>query len=36
MACPSCKVRLTLHGHMWEDIQTQLAKLDSPGESNRS
>jgi len=27
LVCPFCKVKLTLHGHMWEDIQRELAKL---------
>jgi hypothetical protein len=27
LACPFCKVKLTLHGHMWEDIQKDIAKL---------
>lgn len=25
--CPSCKLKLTLQGHMWEDIQNEIAKL---------
>jgi hypothetical protein len=25
--CPFCKVKLNLHGHMWEDIQREIAKL---------
>jgi hypothetical protein len=25
--CPFCKVKLKLHGHMWEDIQGEIAKL---------
>ncbi len=27
ISCPLCSVRLTLHGHMWEDIQREIAKL---------
>ena len=27
MACPSCKVKLTLHGHMWEEIKGELEKI---------
>lgn len=27
LSCPFCKLVLTLHGHMWEDIQSELAKL---------
>ena len=26
LVCPVCKVKLKLHGHMWEDIQSDLAK----------
>jgi hypothetical protein len=26
LACPFCTVKLTLHGHMWEDIQKDIAK----------
>jgi C4-type Zn-finger protein len=37
-ACPVCKLKLKLHGHMWEDIQRELAKLKKgvePGEGLR-
>jgi hypothetical protein len=27
LICPHCKVKLTLHGHMLEDIQNEIAKL---------
>jgi len=27
LTCPVCKVKLTLHGHMWEEIQSDIAKL---------
>ena len=27
LLCPFCKLKLTLHGHMWEDIQAEIAKL---------
>ena len=27
MQCPVCKVKLTIHGHMWEEIQGEIAKL---------
>ena len=27
MVCPFCSVKLNLHGHMWEEIQSQIAKL---------
>lgn len=26
-ACPVCKLKLRLHGHMWEDVRRELAKL---------
>jgi rubrerythrin len=28
-ACPVCKVKLTLHGHMWEEIRADIEKLKS-------
>jgi hypothetical protein len=34
--CPHCKLKLTLHGHMWEDIQGEIAKLKRSDESNQS
>jgi hypothetical protein len=27
LTCPFCKLRLTLHGHMWEDVQREIKKL---------
>ena len=27
IVCPLCKLKLTLHGHMWEEIQTDLEAL---------
>jgi hypothetical protein len=27
MACPFCNVKLTLHGHMWEEIKGALEKM---------
>jgi uncharacterized Zn finger protein len=24
LTCPFCKLKLTLHGHMWEDIQREI------------
>ena len=27
LVCQFCKLKLTLHGHMWEDIQTEIARL---------
>ncbi len=28
LLCPFCKVKLTLHGHMWEHIQAEIEKLE--------
>ena len=28
LLCPFCRVKLTLHGHMWEYIQAEIAKLE--------
>jgi len=25
--CPFCKLQLKLHGHMWEDIRNEIARL---------
>ena len=27
IVCPFCKVKLTLHGHMWKDIEAEIKKL---------
>ena len=27
LSCPYCKLTLTLHGHMWQDIQKEIEKL---------
>jgi len=27
LTCPFCKLTLTLHGHMWEDVQKEIQKL---------
>lgn len=27
LICPHCKVKLNLHGHMWADIQNEIANL---------
>ena len=27
MICPLCGVKLTLHGHMWKDVQNDIAAL---------
>ncbi len=26
LTCPFCKLTLTLHGHMWKDVQKDIAK----------
>jgi len=25
--CPQCQVKLTIHGHMWEEIQNEIANM---------
>jgi hypothetical protein len=32
--CLFCPTSLTLHGHMWEDIKTEIAKLNEGEEKN--
>jgi hypothetical protein len=27
LTCPFCKLKLTLHGHMWRDVQKEIEKL---------
>jgi hypothetical protein len=27
LTCQFCKLQLKLHGHMWDDIQTEIAKV---------
>jgi len=27
LTCPFCKLSLTLHGHMWKDVQKEIQKL---------
>jgi hypothetical protein len=27
LTCPFCKLTLTLHGHMWKDVQKEIQKL---------
>ena len=27
LTCPFCRLKLTLHGHMWEDVQKEIQKL---------
>ena len=29
LTCPFCKLELKLHGHMWEHIQAEIAKLEN-------
>ena len=29
MACPFCGVKLNLHGHMWEEIKSEIEKIKS-------
>jgi hypothetical protein len=31
LLCPFCKLKLTLQGHMWEDIRREAAKLKGTG-----
>jgi hypothetical protein len=31
ITCPFCKLTLTLHGHMLEDVQREIAKLKAKG-----
>jgi hypothetical protein len=37
LICPFCKLKLILHGHMWQEVQQELAKIGSgvqpPGSS---
>ncbi len=28
VTCPFCKLTLTLHGHMWQDVQKEIQKLE--------
>jgi len=34
--CPFCKLKLTLHGHMWQEVQQELAKIGSGGKGHVS
>ena len=29
LICPFCKLKLILHGHMWQEVQQELAKIGS-------
>jgi hypothetical protein len=31
LTCPFCKLILTLHGHMWEDVKREIRKLEGKG-----
>jgi transcription elongation factor Elf1 len=31
LTCPFCKLILTLHGHMWEDVQKEIQELKRKG-----
>ncbi len=28
LTCPFCKLSITLHGHMWQDVQREIKKLE--------
>jgi hypothetical protein len=32
ITCPVCKVTLTLHGHMWQEIQSEIQRLEAEAE----
>lgn len=36
LTCPFCKLTLTLHGHMWEDVQKEIQKLKDDGKEDPS
>jgi rubrerythrin len=36
LTCPFCKLTLTLHGHMWEDVQKEIQKLADDDKKNPS
>jgi transcription elongation factor Elf1 len=27
LTCPFCKLKLTLHGHMWQEVKRELEKI---------
>jgi uncharacterized Zn-finger protein len=29
LLCPHCGVRLNLHGHMWQDVQNEIAAIET-------
>lgn len=29
LTCPFCKLKLILHGHMWQEVQQELAKIEA-------
>jgi transcription elongation factor Elf1 len=36
LTCPFCKLTLTLHGHMWKDVQKEIQKLKDDDKQNPS
>ena len=32
LTCPFCKLTITLHGHMWMDVQREIRKLKEKGQ----
>ncbi len=35
LTCPFCKLTLTLHGHMWEDVKKEMQHLTRKGQSKK-
>ena len=35
LECPFCKLKLTLHGHMLQEVQEQIGRLKAEGEERR-
>jgi DNA-directed RNA polymerase subunit RPC12/RpoP len=35
LTCPFCKLKLTLHGHMWQEIKGELEKAGVVGHGSR-
>ena len=31
LTCPFCKLKLTLHGHMWKDVLKEIERLNGSG-----
>lgn len=36
LTCPFCKLTLTLHGHMWKDVQKEIQKFKDDDKENPS